>query len=68
METNEDQTVLEGLASERYRAFKEYEALSGPADAAHKRYQSAVKKHREAELYAKIRRQVIRELVSSAKL
>lgn len=57
---------LEKLESEKDAAWREYDKLRAPADAAYKKYQSANKAHKEAVLYEKAKRQVMRDLINAA--
>lgn len=57
---------LEKLEEAKDAAWREYERLRAPADAAYKKYQTAAKAHKEAVLYEKAKRQVMRDLINAA--
>lgn len=57
---------LEKLESEKDAAWREYDKLRAPADVAYKKYQQAAKAHKEAVLYEKAKRQVMRDLINAA--
>lgn len=57
---------IEKLELEKDAAWREYNALREPADAAYKKYEAASKAHKEAVLYEKAKRQVMRDLINAA--
>jgi len=57
---------LERLEEAKDEAWREYDKLRAPADAAYKKYQEAAKAHKEAALYEKARREVMRDLIKAA--
>lgn len=57
---------LEQLEEAKDAAWREYDKLRTPADAAYKKYQAAAKAHKEAVLYEKAKRQVMRDLINAA--
>jgi len=56
---------IEELKQAKDAAWREYDKLREPADAAYKKYQAAEKALKDAELYEKIKRQVMRDLISA---
>ncbi len=63
---SDDEEVLARLEAEKTDAWGEYETLLGPADAAYKKYQKAANAYKEAVLYEKAKRQVMRDLINAA--
>ncbi len=66
---NNDMTELseiEKLQSAKDEAWREYDKLRTPADAAYKKYQKSAQAHKEAVLYEKAKRQVMRDLLNAA--
>lgn len=57
---------LEQLYQAKAAAWRQYDELRAPADAAYKKYEKAAKAYKEAALYAKAKRQVMRELIIAA--
>lgn len=62
----ETKTELEILEEAKDQAWRDYDKLRAPADAAYKKYQAASKAHKEAVLYEKAKRQVMRDLINAA--
>jgi hypothetical protein len=57
---------IEQLELAKEEAWREHERLKAPADASWKKYQAAAKAHKEAVLYEKAKRQVMRDLINAA--
>ena len=57
---------IEILEEAKDAAWREYEKLREPADAAYKKYQAAAKSHKDAVLYEKAKRPVMRDLINAA--
>jgi len=57
---------IEKLEEAKEAAWREYDKLREPADVAYKKYQTAAKAHKEAVLYEKAKRQVMRDLINAA--
>lgn len=66
MKTSNPTESIEHLELERHSAFAEWDELNKPARVAWKKYEAAAKKHRDAVLYEKAKREVMRDLIKSA--
>jgi hypothetical protein len=63
---SETAKTIDELQAAKECAWISYQKLVVPADEAYKKYQAASKALRDAELYEKARRQVMRELIRAA--
>lgn len=63
---NMNKTESEKLASKKNDAFREYDKLSGPCADAYKKYEAACAAYKEAVMYEKAKRQVMRDLINAA--
>jgi len=61
-----DKDKIEKLWAAKDSAWREYDKLRAPADEAYKKYEAADKAHKDAILYDKIRRKVVRDLIDAA--
>jgi vacuolar-type H+-ATPase subunit I/STV1 len=59
-------TEIEKLEEVKNKTWREYETLRVPADAAYKKHDAACKAYKEAMLYEKAKRQVMRDLINAA--
>lgn len=63
---NMNKTESEKLASKKDDAYREYDKLNIPAAAAYKKYEAACAAYKEAVMYEKAKRQVMRDLINAA--
>jgi hypothetical protein len=61
-----EMTELEKLLDAKETTWREYDKLRAPADAAYKKHEAAAKAYKDAMLYEKARRQVMRDLINAA--
>ena len=66
MSTNKETDPVEELQKAKDEAWSAYSKLSGPADAAYKKFQAFSALHKDAVLYAKAKRKVMRDLINQA--
>lgn len=57
---------IELLKEAKDKAWREFDKLVGPHNAAWKKYEAAKEALREAEIYAKAKRKVMRDLIQQA--